>query len=373
MASFSALPIEIGDLILEQLPRRALVECCLVCRGILTAIQRKLYRRVEISAQQLTLLVNMSPRLAELVHEFTVADADHQLYNTTSTETLFNDNIATVLQSFKNIEHIRILVTLNPTSDLRFSHFDPIFLCTFPRLKAFVFTGNTRAVWQSSLIKFLGRHPSVLRLQIRFPAVPSLPCYTMIERPPLLTYTRLTRIETPITIFHMLDPYCFAHLIDVRLLDLDGLFEDQSPALANCLNRLADNAPDLRALDVFSLNRRPLILLELIAQNNFADLRSLSITSTYVLEARQMNAAVYATLCSFPQLKVLILGAKPAKEKIKGLGIPKSCLRSCPELRDLRMSGALWNINTEGPTRVSRNARRADKLQNNSTLPGEFP
>ncbi|KAJ7885260.1 hypothetical protein B0H14DRAFT_3431867 [Mycena olivaceomarginata] len=209
MAAFSALPIEIGDLILQQLPRRALVECCLVCRGILTAIRRRLYRRIEISAQQLTLLVNMSPRLAELVHEFTVADADHQLCNTTSTETLdrFNDNIATVLQSFKNIEHIRILVTLNPTSDLRFSHFDPVFLCTFPRLKAFVFTGNTRAVWQSSLINFLGRHPSVLQVQIRFPAVPSLPCYTMIERPPRLTYTRLTGIEIPITIFHMLDPY----------------------------------------------------------------------------------------------------------------------------------------------------------------------
>jgi hypothetical protein len=97
----------------------------------------------------------------------------------------------------------------------------------------------------------------------------------------------------------MLDTYCFVHLVDVRLLDLDGLFEDQSPALANCLNRLADNAPDLRALDVFSLSRRPLILLELIAQNNFADLRSLSITSTCVLEARQvMFQVIYTALYS---------------------------------------------------------------------------
>ncbi|KAJ7936672.1 hypothetical protein B0H13DRAFT_1853101 [Mycena leptocephala] len=167
MASFSTLPLEIGDLILQQLPRRALVECCLVCRGILTAIQRTLYRRIEISAQQLTLLVNMSPILAELVHEFTVVDADHQLCNTTSTETLdgFNDNIATVLQSFKNIEHIRILA------------------------QGFCLHGQHEAVWQSSLIKFLSRHPSVLQLQIRFPAVPSLPCCTMIESPPF-SHTR---------------------------------------------------------------------------------------------------------------------------------------------------------------------------------------
>lgn len=122
----------------------------------------------------------------------------------------------------------------------------------------------------------------------------------MVEGSPLPTYTRLTRIEAPITIFHMLDPYCFPHLIDVRLLDLDGLFEDQSLALADCLNRLADNAPDLQVLDVFSLGRRPLILLELIAQNNFADLRSLSVTSTCALEARQvMLQVIYTVLSSY--------------------------------------------------------------------------
>ncbi|KAJ7869317.1 hypothetical protein B0H14DRAFT_3132373 [Mycena olivaceomarginata] len=184
------------------------------------------------------------------------------------------------------------------------------------RAQAFVFTGNTRAVWQSSLIKFLGRHPSVLSSRSASLLFPSLPWYTMIQGPPLLTYTRLTIIETPITIFHMLDPYCFVHLVDVRLLDLDGLFDDQSPALANCLNRLADNAPDLRALDV--IFTKPATSYP-AGTDSSEQLRRppQSFNHIYMCAGGPADdcRCQRPTLCSFPQLKVLILGAKPAKEK----------------------------------------------------------
>ncbi|KAJ7748447.1 hypothetical protein B0H14DRAFT_3513815 [Mycena olivaceomarginata] len=182
-------------------------------------------------------------------------------------------------------------------------------------------------------------------------------------------------------LFKRLDSPSLAHLVDVRLHGLDGL---TAWAPADCLNLLADKAPDLRVLDVFSLHPRPLALLDL--GPNFARLHRLRLTSGSAVVARdisppllppsqsplnlllvQMVEPVYATLRSFPELADLTLGAKPAN-KIKGLDIPRLCVKSCPKLTTLDISCVVWTFSTGGiPKRLCSSTHRT------STLPGEFP
>ncbi|KAJ6610968.1 hypothetical protein B0H10DRAFT_2224549 [Mycena sp. CBHHK59/15] len=121
MASFSTLPMDIADLILQELPRQTLLDFCLVCTGTTAVVQRMLHRWVEISAQRLPLLAAVPQQLADFVHEFAVMDPDRQLCKTTSVNAL----LAAVLKRFANIQAIRILVTLNPNRGLRLNFPEP--------------------------------------------------------------------------------------------------------------------------------------------------------------------------------------------------------------------------------------------------------